>query len=155
MESGQYSFNEDIKTGEAGEVIVQNYLKANGCTIVTDNKDFKYDFIATTPNGKEVSYEVKTDVYCKEGRDTGNMFIEYECRGKASGINVSQADWFVTYYKHLNQMWFIETKELKNLVYYNNFKETEQSGDAGSNTKGYLIRRHGHKRFFLVKNFVD
>ena len=48
MESGQYSFNEDIKTGEAGEVIVQNYLKANGCTIVTDNKDFKYDFIATT-----------------------------------------------------------------------------------------------------------
>lgn len=152
MEQGKYDFNEDIKSGEEGEIVVQDYLKTMGCTIITDNKDYKYDFIATSPTGKPLTYEVKTDIYCSEKRDTGNMFIEYECRNKPSGIDVTEADWFVTYYKHFNQMWFIETSELKNLIHYNNFRQTAQSGDEGSNTKGYLINRKDYQRFFKVKN---
>jgi hypothetical protein len=30
--------------------------------------------------------------------------------GKASGIETSKAKWFVTYFKYLNEIWFITTK---------------------------------------------
>lgn len=33
----------------------------------------------------------------------------------------------------------------------NNFKQTEQSGDDGSNTRGYLIPREQLKEHFIVK----
>ena len=38
-----------------------------------------------------VKIEVKTDFKVS---DTGNVAIEYECRGKPSGISITQADWW-------------------------------------------------------------
>lgn len=152
-----YNFNTDIKVGESGEKVIIEDLLSMGATFIKDNKDINFDILMTVP--KEVTYEIKTDVYCKPTKDTGNMFIEYECRGKSSGINVTKADWFVTYYPYLNQAWYIDTNELRNLIKYNNFKETTFSGDLGSNTKGYLIPRMQYKRFFKVRkienNLVD
>ena len=52
-------------------------------------------------NNALVTYEVKTDFKCAPLFDTGNLFIEYECRNKPSGISISQSDWFVTYFIYL------------------------------------------------------
>ena len=148
---GNYDFNKDIHLGEAGEVVVVEDLKTLGVEFISDNKDNKYD-VLMKKNGKEITYEIKTDVFCRPDSDTGNLFIEFECRGKKSGIEVTQADLFVTYYKHLREIWYIRTSNLKDLIKDNDFKVTEFSGDTDSNTKGYLIPRYQFKPHFIVRN---
>lgn len=151
-----YNFNTDITVGERGEEVIKRYLESMGGKVLYENKDINFDLVVLFNQTAAVNtYEIKTDVYCKPHNDTGNMFIEYECRGKASGIMASKADWFVTYYPYLNQVWFIKISELKNLIKYNNFRETSFSGDIGSNTKGYLIPREKYSRFFKVKQIIE
>jgi hypothetical protein len=116
------------------------------------------------PNGKEVKFEIKTDVWCVPPKtiqmpfgpvttssDAGNMFIEFECRGKPSGIVVTKADIFITYFKHYNEIWYIPTFNLIELIASEGFQTTEQSGDEGSNTKGYLIPREEYKEHFKIR----
>ena len=62
------------------------------------NSDFKYDFIAGHKGEKHLvsvlqdeKIEVKTDF---QSFKTGNVFVEYECRGKKSGIAISEAKWY-------------------------------------------------------------
>jgi hypothetical protein len=151
-----YNFKKDINIGEAGETIVKLDLESIGGVFISDNKDFKYDLLMDMPlrgksGYKKVSYEIKTDVFCKPYLDTGNIFIEFECRGSDSGISVSEADWFVTYFQHFREIWYIKTDKLKNLIINNDFKKTELSGDLNSNTKGYLIPRYQFKKYFKVR----
>lgn len=146
----EYNFNEDIILGEEGEQIVVRDLESIGGTLVSDNKDNKYDLIISK-DGEEKTYEVKTDVFCKPHQDTGNMFIEFECRGKPSGIEVSEAEWFVMYFKHFDELWYIKNDSLKEIIKDNDFNVTEFSGDEGSNTKGYLIPRYQFKAKFNVR----
>lgn len=145
-----YDFRKDLIEGEEGEQVVLSDLESLGGEFISDNKDNKYDLLITK-DGKELTYEIKTDVYCKPDRDTGNMFIEFECRGKDSGVRVSQADWFVTYYKHFNELWYIRTTDLLKLVETEDMRMTSNSGDAGSNTRGYLLPRHKYKNHFKVR----
>ena len=146
---GNYNFKKDILIGEEGENIVIEYLESKGAKLISKNKNNSHDTILEF-NNEKISYEIKTDVYCTPEKDTGNIFIEYECRNKPSGIEVTQAKWFVYYFKFLNQIWFIKTEDLKNLILNNKFKQTVQSGDEGSNTKGYLIKRNKFKEYFIV-----
>jgi hypothetical protein len=153
---GNYNFKKDINIGEAGETIVKLDLESIGGVFISDNKDNKYDLLMDMPlrgksGYKKVSYEIKTDVFCKPYLDTGNIFIEFECRGSDSGISVSEADWFVTYFQHFREIWYIKTDKLKKLIINNNFKKTELSGDLNSNTKGYLIPRYQFKKYFKVR----
>jgi hypothetical protein len=145
-----YDFNKDIIDGEDGEQIVLRDLILMGAKFISDNKDNKYDLIVTRKN-KRITYEIKTDVYCTPERDTGNMFIEFECRGKESGIMVTKADWFVTLYQGLNEIWYIKTNELLDLIKSQTFKETSNSGDIGSKTKGYLIPRNKYCEHFIIR----
>ena len=79
------------------------------------------------------------------------MFIEYQSRDNPSGITVSKADWFVTYFKEFDELWYIRTEELKQLVRTNEFPEAKFSGDDGSDTRGYLIPRYQYKNKFKVR----
>lgn len=146
-----YQFNKDIKIGEFGEDIVIKDLEQHGIFFVANNKDNKYDLLMQR-NGIKVKYEVKTDVFCRPDLDTGNIFIEFESRGKLSGISVTEAKWFVTYFKHLKELWYIQTEDLKVLLDENDFKTIEFGGDEGSNTKGKLIPRYQFKDNFIVKH---
>jgi hypothetical protein len=148
-----YDFNEDIHVGEHGEQVVVDDLRTFNMTFVSDNKDYRYD-IVMEKNGKRATYEVKTDVFCtpRYNNDTGNMFIEFHSRGKDSGVAVTEADWFVMYYKYLKEIWYIKTDALKKLIADNNFRISEYSGDQGSNTKGYLIPRKEFKDWFIVRS---
>ncbi len=151
-----YNFNKDIEIGEDGEYVVRLDLESLGAIFVSDNKNNSHDLIMSTPEKtgdgvKNVSYEIKTDVFCRPHLDTGNIFIEYESRGKDSGITVTTAEWFVTYFKHFNEIWYIKSNKLRELISENNFKTHTDSGDLGSNTKGYLIPRYQFKKHFKVR----
>ena len=147
---GKYDFRSDLPLGNEGEDVVIKQLQKMGAKLISKNNDNRYDFIMEKDNN-QVKYEIKTDDYCKPTYDTGNMFIEFECRGKKSGIMVSEAKWFVTYYKHLNEIWYIQTQKLLNLINENNIRKHENSGDVGSNTKGWLFPRNNFKNHFIIR----
>jgi hypothetical protein len=142
-------FKTDLKLGNDGEDVIINFLESKGCSYVDSNNDNKYDLKMVT-KGKETTYEIKTDVKVAPVYDTGNIFIEYESRGKSSGISVTQADWFVTYFKYLKEIWFIKSETLKKLILENDFPIFYDAGDVGSATHGYLIKRKDFKKYFHV-----
>jgi hypothetical protein len=142
-------FRKDLKLGNEGEVVVTDFLESKGHKYVDSNNDNKYDVKMIT-NGKETTYEIKTDVKCAPLFDTGNIFIEFESRGKASGIAVTQAKWFVTYFRYLNELWFIKSNDLRTLIENNEFQVFYDAGDVGSATHGYLINRKQFKKHFNV-----
>ena len=145
------NFKKDLVIGNQGEDVVIENLKKFGAEFISKNNDNKFDVKMLYEN-IEILYEVKTDVYCEPKNDTGNLFVEFECRGKPSGIEVTKAKWFVTYFKYLDEIWYIKTQDLKNLLNEYAFGTTHNSGDKGSNTKGYLIPREIFKeKHFIVK----
>ena len=56
-----------------------------------DRKFFNFDLIIIT-EGERVAYEVKAD---RLTNSTGNIVIEYECNKRPSGINTTQADYYI------------------------------------------------------------
>jgi len=143
------NFNDDLTLSAIGETTVKEFLEKKGWIFVSSNNDNKYDLVMTKDN-KTVSYEVKTDFKCAPLFDTGNIFIEFECRKKPSGISVTKSNWFVTYFIYLNEIWFIKSDMLKKLIAENNFTVFIDAGDVNSETKGYLINRQRFKEYFHV-----
>lgn len=142
-------FKTDLKLGNDGEETLIKFLESKGCTYIDSNNDNKYD-LKMIKKGKETTYEIKTDVFIAPINDTGNIFIEFESRGKDSGIVVTQADWFVTYFKYLKEIWFIKSDDLKKIISENKFPIFYDAGDVGSKTHGYLIKRKDFKKYFHV-----
>ncbi len=144
---GNYDFKKDIILGEEGESVMIDDLVSMGATYDSSNKTNTHDVIVNF-NGKDICYECKTDFF----NDTGNMFIETRCRGKASGIKVTKADWFVTYFKKLNEIWYIKTDKLKQILSEDKHKEITQCGDDGSNTEGFLLNKNMFRDDFIVRD---
>lgn len=99
------------------------------------NSDFKYDLAFGILEGESwfeqivsnKKFEVKTD---RLSAKTGNIYIEYESRGRASGIKTTQADYWV-YKISQEKALVIETEELKRVV-----RQLIIDGKARSNVKG-------------------
>jgi hypothetical protein len=99
----------DLKLGEEGESLVRRLLEG------AQTIEVKRDFIAPT---------------------SGNLAVEYESRGKPSGIAVTEADWwaFVSGRGQADRVVIlIETEHLKELCrrYYQS-GNTISGGDQGS-----------------------
>jgi len=148
--NGQYDFKKDIITGEKGQEFIRQFLESKGMEYVSDCHDITHD-LKMTYSGKTYTYEIKTDVYPK---DTGNLVIEFECRGKSSGINATQADYFLTYFPALGEIWNIKTSDLKKLIENKKPRVFSNSGDKNSNTKLYCFKKKDFKPFFKV-HIVD
>jgi hypothetical protein len=143
------NFNQDLILGNHGEIVIREFLEKKGCKFIHLNNDNKYD-LKMIKNNTEITYEIKTDVLVAPIYDTGNIFIEFESRGKESGISVTKSDWFVTYFKYLKEIWFIKSETLKTLIQENEFPIFYDAGDVGSATHGYLIKRKDFKEYFHV-----
>ena len=99
------------------------------------NSDFRYDLEFGIVEGESWFHnvvsnskiEVKTDRLTEK---TGNVYIEYESRGKPSGIATSEADYWV-YKVSGGRAIIIEIKELKSML-----KELVKSGKARMGVKG-------------------
>ncbi len=84
------------------------------------NSDFRYDLEFGVLEGEtwfeqivsNKKFEVKTD---RQSAKTGNIYIEYESRGKPSGIATTQADYWVYKITDVKAI-VIATDELKRVV---------------------------------------
>jgi hypothetical protein len=90
--------------------------------------------------------EVKSDSFPR----LANLCIEFECRGKSSGIAVTQADYYAYVFNtNVKEIWVIKTEALKEILHLNHKIST--GGDKGSNTKMYLLDREKVREYFTVK----
>ena len=109
---GNYKFDLDLPEGIAGE-----------------------DFIKDLLSGDRGKIEVKRDFIVSS---TGNIAIEYECRGQKSGIAKTEAMWWAiicdgNIFAH-QLILFISTKRLKEIAlkYYRSGKHTNGGDDNKS-----------------------
>ena len=133
-----YDFNKDLSIAKKTEEEVSKILANKGAKIISFNNDNKYDILMTY-KGKRITVEVKEDFTCEK---TGNVGLEYECRGKDSGISCSQADFYV--YKihqpdHQIKFYMMKTSDLKKLIKNRFYHRVVNGGDPGSNSMNYLF----------------
>lgn len=108
------------------------------------NSDFRYDLdfgllgerlVLNILANKKI--EVKTDKHTIKGRATGNIFIEYESRGKPSGIATTEADYWVFVLSN-EQIAIFETEWLKEQARKYLNQNNVLGGDSNT-SKGVLI----------------
>jgi len=130
-----YNYGQDKKVGDEAETEFATILKKHKAKNVQFNADNKYD-ISCIFKGKPQTFEVKNDVMSAR---TGNVAIEFECRGKPSGVAVSKADvWAI---KTAGEFWLITKKKLASMIASKSWTRIHQGGDPGSNTKFYLFKK--------------
>lgn len=83
-------------------------MQNKGYVFVRHNNDNKYD-IEFKKDNKSVFVEVKQDFSCFR---TGNVGVEYSCRGKPSGISVSKADFYI-YKIHQNYLFTEQVNKIE------------------------------------------
>lgn len=142
-----YNYHEDFKLARVCEQEVADIICANQqCKLIHRGKDNKYD-LKFEKDGKYTTVEVKEDFTCER---TGNVGLEFSCRGKDSGISVSQADFYC--YKihepsgYIN-FYLIRTDNLKRLIVDKSYFRIVNGGDLGSNSLNYLFKLDVIKRY--------
>lgn len=78
-------------------------------------------------------HEVKGD---RKAMSTGNLFVEYECRNKASGIATSKADWW-TFHLHDDLYVVVKADVLRRLKDDKRIRTV--SGGEEKASLGYLL----------------
>lgn len=153
------NFDLDLVEGEAGQDEVIAFLtQMYGVTLLASNDTNRYDCTINIPVPSPLgqgfmTVEIKTDFLVTPDRDTGNLFVEINSRGKRSGINVCKGDWFLYYFKHLHQLWAIKPPALLNLLrvgIHSGHLRMVGGGDIGSGTQGVLVPRDIHHQHFHV-----
>lgn len=136
-----YDFNLDLPIAQKTERQVAEFLvEKGGMTFLEDCDNNAYDLKMKTNNGSELTVEVKEDFSCER---TGNVGVEYECRGKPSGISVSQAAVYLYKIHEPSQrigLYVIPTKELKQMIKRQEYFRVVNGGDPGSNSMNYLFK---------------
>lgn len=114
-----YDFQKDILTGKESEEKFANLLlkKCNQIKNISFNNDKRYDVLVELNNNKNITFEIKHDLMTGT---TGNIAIETYCRGKLSGINVTEAEYFVIHcFTNQEHFYIFNTQILKNIVQQN------------------------------------
>lgn len=150
-ERGKLDFNKDIISGEKGEADMIEFFESLGFKFIkqTSGYDPRWDLVMEY-NGVKYTIEVKTDSRFTKKEDKGNIAVEFECRGKSSGIDVTSAYLFVTYFPIFNEVWIMRTHELKSLIEKKKPYKTKDSGDKNSGTRLYLMNRNSVRSNFSV-----
>lgn len=138
--SSRTRYNEDKKVANVCEKEVAYLICSyQNCRLVEVSKDNRYD-LKFKKDDNFVTVEVKEDFTCER---TGNVGLEYSCRGKDSGISVSKSDYYC-YKLHepsgeIN-FYLIETNMLKRLITDEKYHNKVNGGDLNSNSLSYLFR---------------
>ena len=103
--------------------------------------DFKYDLEVGQVKEKELAeilsgakIEVKNDLAAHR---TGNIFVEYESRGKKSGISISQADYYCFCFN--DSFHIIKKENLKELCRKYLSTDRDVLGGDNNTSKGILL----------------
>ena len=135
-------FIDCLKLGAYYEDEIVKYYVNKGYTHIKDgnykNKCLEYDLIFSKDD-IETKIEVKSDRMAKK---TGNIYIEYECNKKLSGISTSKSDIYVYYIinddKDYNA-YIIPTIELKKMIEHKKYLRKVKGGDKWL-SRGYLFK---------------
>jgi hypothetical protein len=134
-----YNFKKDFPIAQETEREVAALLvKLYDAEILGFEDTNKYDILAKI-KGVEYKFESKEDFICET---TGNIGLEFSCRNKPSGIQVSQADFYI-YKAHTKKgIVFImhNTKTIKNMIARKEYFRIVNGGDKGSNSLNYLFK---------------
>ena len=156
------NFEDDLEDGQMGERAVRHFVETQWLKkFITYGNTAAFDIMFQNNKQNPILFQVKTDMFEKDWDKggTGNMAIEYKCRGKDSGIKTTMADWFAYYFPNLseNHLWIIEMNALKKLIKENKFK-TVAAGEPDEKTgkkvsRCYLIPRFDFRGYFTVSTF--
>lgn len=125
----------DLAAGKSAEKRVAEKMLKDGLY-----KDVKfvegnfsaYDAIGVTKDGKEEKLEMKNDM---KSALTGNFFVEFWCGTKASGIDATEADYYVVTTHKPMQHWKLPIDYISKLA-----KSCKiVSGGDDAKAKGYLV----------------
>ena len=120
------------------------------------NNDFKYDLdfgiVSEKFYGKVMHDLIEGKTECKAERDqwakTGNMFVEFESRGKPSGIATTHAEhWVVSFYKE-NKLCFTLTVPIEDMKKIARKGKLIKGGDENT-SKGMLVKVKDVMDFFM------
>lgn len=136
LHMAHYNFLDDLKDGHQAEEEVIELLPYHfpGIEGIERSTSKGYDIQASF-KGDTLTFEVKYDIAVER---TGNIAIEYESRGKQSGIVTSKANYWV--YKFLGRFFIFPTVVLKKKIFEEQaFDYRTVGGDWGSNTRIFLV----------------
>lgn len=135
-----YKYAYDKKVSDVTEMEISEKLKLfYEIETLEFRKDREYDIKAITPRGKIILIEIKEDFLCEK---TGNVGLEFSCRGKPSGINVTKSEYYVYKIHSPNGILFIraKTSRLKKAIEKKEYFKTVNGGDKNSNSLNYLFK---------------
>jgi signal recognition particle subunit SEC65 len=135
---GYYNFSQDYAVARETEKEIENILENRGYTVLEFCNDKRYDLLLEK-NGRKVAVEIKEDFTCEK---TGNVGLEFGCRGKPSGISTTEADFYI-YKVHTPKgviVVSISTKTLRKMIEDCQYHRIVSGGDEGSNSRNYLFR---------------
>lgn len=144
------TFNADLQLGKKYEDIAISMLVDETVIDKPEGLCKEYDF----KTNKSI-YEVKCD---RLSYKTGNLFIEFQCSNKPSGIMSTTADyWYyfvilplsLTTYPANHRAYKIPTAYIKDII-----KENPRTifGGDGYRSKGYLIPESRFKDYLIFQN---
>lgn|SRR5574337_1405642 len=134
-----YDFKKDFSIAiETENEVSRNLLSFYGLRTTETCDDNRYDLKVINPAGNVFTVEVKEDFTCER---TGNVGVEFKCRGKPSGISVSKADVYI-YKLHTKlgiQFYMINTSKIKDMVGKHLYKKIVMGGDPNSGSMNYIF----------------
>lgn len=145
------NFYDNLEYAQAGEEEVAELLtrKFKDFKLKDYNDDKECDLIADV-GGREVKIEIKEDVRTK---DTGNVVIECESRGKPSGIKTTTADFWV-FRVHTNdgiRHLLFKIKDLKQAIRDRKFHNKRQMPHTDSNNVLYFFKLSTLEEYAVLK----
>jgi len=137
-------FKRDLKIGKKGEYTILDVLsvkehikglKFNPAEKWEYEKLKDYDIEGLDKKGRRILFEVKNDI---KSAKTGNIAIEYECRGVSSGVDRTKADFWVSIGS--NEVFILKIDKLKELI-KNEEYDRKVSGGDDMVAKMYLFKK--------------
>ena len=159
-----YNFDKDLKDGEDGEKVIRHFVEQQfGWQFMKFNDNNAFDILFFNEKYEPKTFEVKTDLWEKDWAKggSGNLAIEFRCRGKDSGIRTTKSMYFVYYFPNLStpQIWLIKTDSLRLLIENNKFKRKQVGERQYDNDRKsswcYMIFRSDFKEHFDIYEFDD
>jgi hypothetical protein len=150
-----YNFKKDLVVAKKTEIAVAKLLESHGIEHIRVYSNSDFDLIGVNAAGIVSRYEVKEDFMVEQ---TGNVALEFECRGKPSGISISKSEYHI-YVLHTKRFGIryaiINTWRLKRMVEDKLYFRVISGGDKESFTLNYLFKYDvfvKHARYLIPKS---
>jgi hypothetical protein len=133
-----YNFEQDLPIAIQTEREIADILRTVYKAVILDYGHTNAYDIRAKVNDKIFTFEVKEDFTCER---TGNVGVEFECRGKPSGISVSKANFYIykIHSKRGVKVFLYKTSQLKAMIANEYYFRVVNGGDVGSGSMNYLF----------------